>query len=106
MLQAAQLSCNCDMPYPIYIDWLEDQGWDVAELREMDNDEPYVVGRRSHLYHLYSYVEFSVIDETYGDGDVGIGTAFETFGNGPVRLTVIGCSPYYQRGCWVPIGES
>lgn len=27
------LSCNCDMPIEIYADWLQDQGWDVDELR-------------------------------------------------------------------------
>lgn len=27
------LTCNCDMPLSIYADWLQDQGWEVDELR-------------------------------------------------------------------------
>lgn len=27
------LTCNCDMPMEIYADWLQDQGWEVEELR-------------------------------------------------------------------------
>lgn len=30
------LSCNCDMPIEIYADWLQDQGWEVDELRAED----------------------------------------------------------------------
>ena len=31
------LSCNCDMPLPIYCDWLQDQGWECDELRAEDD---------------------------------------------------------------------
>ena len=30
---------NCDMPWGVYLDWLEDQGWDVSELRAYGNEE-------------------------------------------------------------------
>lgn len=28
-----RVNCNCDMPYEVYCDWLEDEGWDASELR-------------------------------------------------------------------------
>lgn len=59
MPTASRLCCNCDMPYEVYVDWLEEQGWDVSELREMDNEEwvPY--------WGTYNPVEF-----LSGDGGV------------------------------------
>lgn len=27
------VNCNCDMPYDVYCDWLDDMGWDASELR-------------------------------------------------------------------------
>jgi hypothetical protein len=34
------------MPWCIYLDWLEDQGWDVSELRLMEEEEV-IVGDRN-----------------------------------------------------------
>jgi hypothetical protein len=45
-MDAKYLNCHCDMPYGVYLDWLEDQGWDVRELRLIEEEEG-TSGRRS-----------------------------------------------------------
>lgn len=56
------------MPFAVYVDWLEEQGWDVSELREMENEEVVTVG-------VSTYCKVVVI--RYGDG-----VCYNPVGNG------------------------
>lgn len=83
------VNCGCDMPFGVYCDWLEDEGWDASELREQDLDD--VIVGQDHTMR------------TQGNGG----------GNGSGRGTGLGCdvgtsdapvSVGYGDGYWVGSG--
>ena len=77
------INCNCDMPWGVYLDWLEDQGWDVSELRAYGNEEEIRTVVSNYAYgYGYGY--------RYGNGceyENGLGSGYGSgyglgYGNG------------------------
>lgn len=65
------LSCNCDMPLPIYWDWLQDQGWDTDEMRE--EDAPVLVW----WPYWYSNGNNNLFSFLNGQSGIGYGNGYE-----------------------------
>ena len=88
------INCNCDMPWGVYLDWLEDQGWDTSELRMLtDADLTMISGSsvctHAHdhgcalgTYHLLGYAPYTMT--AYGDGYA------QVFVNGTGEGAVVG----------------
>lgn len=70
------LCCNCDMPLDIYCDWLQDQGWNVDELRE--EGDPVVKWRWPMFISEWGNGQWNDTGDGSGFGD-GTGVGYYYF---------------------------
>lgn len=95
------LSCGCDMPIDIYCDWLQDQGWDVDELRS--EEEAVFDGHTFTNKYGTFYDSVSSLGSGYGVagryGDAALddsGSHYPLNGNGRyISRYQAGCGNYY-----------
>lgn len=75
-MAALVLECNCDMPWFAYLDFLQEAGWEVSELRCISGEEFYPSGSWS-LYRRRDIT--SQIEPPYPHGifkDIGFGDGY------------------------------
>lgn len=95
-MDARQLSCDCDMPIEIYADWLQDQGWDVEEMRQTEEivtAEAYFTVGSGYATHMNT-PSSPHMTGTPSDYDHGVGSARGD-----------GYWFYFDEGCPFPKGR-